>query len=56
MQPKDKMKTIIALSLVGILAIAVFFLGQDAQITKYISGICLLTWLVAMVLINRKYK
>jgi len=56
MQPKDKIKTIVALSLVSILMIVFFVFGKEAQITKYVSGFCLIAWLAVMVIINRKYN
>jgi hypothetical protein len=56
MLPKDKVKAIVALCLVLILTTSFFVFGKDNSITKYTSAFCLVSWLVTIIIINRKYK
>ena len=56
MHQKDKIKTIVALSLVTAILTSIFILGKEDIVTKYIVGFSLIAWLVVMVVINRKYN
>jgi hypothetical protein len=43
---------ILAALLVG----ALIIVGKDSIIMKYVSGFCLIAWLVTMFVLNKKFK
>lgn len=55
MYRKDQIKGIIALVLFGIMGIS-FLLFPDSAVPEYISIVCLIVWLIAMFLVNKKFK
>jgi hypothetical protein len=42
--------------LASLLVIALTIVGKDDVIMKYVSGFCLVAWLVTMFILNKKYK
>jgi hypothetical protein len=56
MQKRDKIKMIIALSLVLMMAITYYFFGKESLPMKTAAGFSLLFWIATMIYVNRKFK
>lgn len=55
MYRKDQIKGIIAIILFGIIGLS-FWLFPDSSVPEYISIAAFLLWLLAMMLVNRKFE
>lgn len=53
---KDKIKIIVISILIGLLASSFFIFGKDSAEMKYVSGFCLVVWLITMFVVNKKYS
>ena len=53
---KDKIKFLVFAILASILITALILFGKESIIMKYVSGFCLISWLITMFIINKKFK
>jgi len=53
---KDKIKFIVLAILAAILITSLLIVGKESIVMKYVSGICLITWLITMFTLNKRYK
>lgn len=56
MQKRDKIKMIIALSLVLMMATTYYFFGKNSLPMKTAAGFSLLFWIATMIYVNKKFK
>jgi len=54
MHKKDKIKTLIATSLLVIIISTLLIFGKESVLMKYISGGALIIWLASMFFLNKK--
>ena len=56
MQKRDKIKMIVALSLVLIMVITYYFFGKNSLPMKTTAGFSLVFWIATMIYVNKKIK
>lgn len=54
MHQKDKIKALVALTLIIIVLGTFFIVGKEAILMKYVSGAALIIWLTTMFWLNKK--
>lgn len=56
MLKKDKIKLMVVLILILMMATTYFIFGKDSIIMKSMAGFSLVLWIVTMLYLNKKYK